>query len=119
MKKILSFNSDKDRILIVMDCAGMNKSKEIFNFIKEQNKQKTKIEILYTPPYSPHLNLIERLWRFTKKKLLSNRFYSSYIRFRESIRDFFERKIYKYKDELESLMAENFQTISRCGKLYI
>ena len=40
-----------------MDCAGINKSKEIFNFIKEQNKQKTKIEILYTPPYSPHLNL--------------------------------------------------------------
>ena len=28
------------------------------------------IELLYLPPYSPNLNLIERLWKFVKKKCL-------------------------------------------------
>ncbi|MDQ3089454.1 MAG: transposase, partial [Acidobacteriota bacterium] len=27
-----------------------------------------KIELLFLPPYSPNLNLIERLWKFVKKK---------------------------------------------------
>ena len=28
------------------------------------------IKLLYLPPYSPNLNLIERLWRFVKKQVL-------------------------------------------------
>ena len=28
------------------------------------------IEILFLPPYSPNLNLIERLWKFVKKECL-------------------------------------------------
>lgn len=119
MKKIVSLNTDKDLISIILDCASMNKSEAIFDFVREQNKKKTKIELVFTPPYSPHLNLIERLWRFSKKKLLSNQFYSSYLRFRQAIEDFFERKINKFKKELETLMTENFQTISRCGKLLV
>ncbi|KAA6335973.1 hypothetical protein EZS27_015835 [termite gut metagenome] len=27
-------------------------------------------ELLFLPPYSPNLNIIERLWKFTKKKIL-------------------------------------------------
>jgi len=30
-----------------------------------------KIELLFLPAYSPNLNLIERLWKFVKKPLLS------------------------------------------------
>ena len=29
-----------------------------------------KIEIIYLPPYSPNLNLIERLWRYAKNEIL-------------------------------------------------
>ena len=36
-----------------------------------------KIELLYLPPYSPNLNLIERLWKFVKKEVLSCRYYGS------------------------------------------
>ena len=28
------------------------------------------IELLFLPPYSPNLNLIERLWKFVKKEVL-------------------------------------------------
>jgi transposase len=33
------------------------------------------IELLFLPPYSPNLNIIERLWRFTKKKILYGQYY--------------------------------------------
>ena len=118
-KKIISLNPDKKKITIILDNARFNKSKEIFKFVKKQNKGHPKIELMYTPPYSPHLNLIERLWRFLKKKLLSNRFYASYIKFKKAIEDFLERKISKFKNELKSLMTENFQTIAKLGKLQI
>jgi transposase len=34
------------------------------------------IELLYLPTYSPNLNLIERLWKFTKKKSLVSKYYA-------------------------------------------
>ena len=33
------------------------------------------IELLYLPSYSPNLNLIERLWKFVKKKCLYSKYY--------------------------------------------
>ena len=32
------------------------------------------IDLQFLPPYSPNLNLIERLWKFTKKQCLYNRY---------------------------------------------
>ena len=31
------------------------------------------IDLLFLPPYSPNLNLIERLWKFVKKQWLATR----------------------------------------------
>jgi transposase len=33
------------------------------------------IELCFLPPYSPNLNLIERLWRFVKKQCLYSTYY--------------------------------------------
>ena len=35
----------------------------------------SKIKLLFLPPYSPNLNLIERLWKFMRKKILYNQYY--------------------------------------------
>ncbi len=111
IKKVIGLNPDKSGITIILDNAKMNKNEAVFDFVKKQNKVKNKIELMYTPPYSPHLNLIERLWRFLKKKLLANQFYSSYIKFRKAIEGFLERRIQKFKGELKTLMTENFQKV--------
>jgi len=42
------------------------------------------IDLLFLPPYSPNLNLIERLWKFTKKKCLYNEFYETFSKFKEA-----------------------------------
>jgi transposase len=106
IKKIIRLNPDKKRFTLILDNAKMNKNTSLFDFI---NKQKVGIELVYIPPYSPNLNLIERLWKFAKKKLLSNRYYKTFINFKTTLQDFFQNKIKNFKDELEKLMHERFQ----------
>src|SRR5439155_16953305 len=36
------------------------------------------IELLYLPPFSPNLNLIERLWKFVKKHCLYSKYYPDF-----------------------------------------
>ena len=43
------------------------------------------ISILFLPPYSPNLNLIERLWKFVKKKCLYNRYHETFCHFKEPL----------------------------------
>lgn len=43
------------------------------------------IELLYLPPYSPNLNLMERLWKFVKKQCLYSRYYPDFESFRGAI----------------------------------
>ena len=72
----------------------------------------SRIEILYLPPYSPNLNLIERLWKFFKKKVLYNQYYEKFEQFRKSCLDFFKKKnLRKYRKELETLLTDNFGVV--------
>jgi transposase len=119
LEKIRDAYSDKRKITIILDHAKMNKSKELFRYIKERNKAGPVIELMYVPPYCPHLNLIERLWRFMKKKLLANKYYSNYTKFKQAIKSFLTRKLKKLKKELRSLMTEKFEGLGDLGRLQI
>lgn len=46
--------------------------------------EKLGISLEYIPPYSPNLNLIERIWKFVKGELRS-KYYSDFANFREKI----------------------------------
>ncbi len=58
-------------------------------------------------PYSPNLNLIERYWKFFKKKVLNNRYYETFGEFKLACERFF-RKRKKYLPELQALLTEYF-----------
>ncbi|MFN5064051.1 MAG: transposase [Pseudomonadota bacterium] len=45
----------------------------------------SKVKKIFLPPYSPNLNLIERLWRFLKKIVLYNRCYERFADFKAAI----------------------------------
>jgi transposase len=70
------------------------------------------IELLFLPPYSPNLNLIERLWKFTKRKVLYNKYYENYDAFKTAIRSCLAKVPFEYRQELTSWMAPSFQTFS-------
>ena len=70
----------------------------------------SKISILFLPPYSPNLNLLERLWRFLKKVVLYNQYYEKFAEFRQAILGFFNN-IKSHKAQLQSLMTLKFHTV--------
>ena len=70
-----------------------------------------RVRFVYLPPYSPNLNLIERLWKFCKKKVLSV-FYATFPEFTQAITTFFA-DIGRYKDQRTTLMTENFEMLIR------
>ncbi len=68
------------------------------------------IELLFLPPYSPNLNLIERFWKFVKKHCLYSRYYPDSATFQQAILSFIATAPSMYKTELESLLTLKFQT---------
>jgi transposase len=68
------------------------------------------IELLFLPPYSPNLNLIERLWKFVKKECLASQYYASFDTFKEAINSCLADTQDRHKNELTTLLTLNFQS---------
>lgn len=68
------------------------------------------IELLYLPPYSPNLNLIERVWKFIRKKCLNSVYHESFESFSSTIIGCIGDFKMKHKEELSTLLQWNFQT---------
>jgi len=69
------------------------------------------IKLLFLPSYSPNLNIIERLWKFVKKKCLYAKFYDTFDKFKEAIINTMKKSNSdaEYIKELNSLLSLNFQ----------
>ena len=67
------------------------------------------IEMLYLPPYSPNLNLIERLWKFVKKTCLYSKHYETFAAFTQSIQTCLQETNHRHKPALSTLLTQNFQ----------
>ena len=91
-------------LYIVLDNARYYRSQHVQEFISKNPR----IQFKYLPPYSPNLNLIERLWKFLKQKVTHNQYYEKFSEFKQKIDEFFDNMNH-YRKELESLMTENFQ----------
>lgn len=68
------------------------------------------IELLFLPPYSPNLNLIERLWRFVRKTTLASEYFEAFPAFKAAIQDCLDHTQTKYKQDLQTLLVLKFQT---------
>ena len=51
-------------------------------------------------PYSPNLNLIERLWKFLRKEIINTKFYRTKHEFRDAVLKFFDN-IASYRKETQ------------------
>ena len=66
------------------------------------------IELLYIPPYSPNLNLIERFWKFVKGELRS-KYYDNFNLFQEAINSLIQSATGKNRKRVAKLMGEKIQ----------
>jgi transposase len=75
------------------------------------------IVLLFLPSYSPNLNLIERLWRFMKRKAAYGRYHPTFADFRAAIQDVLDRVPTTHASKLASLMTLNFQEFDEVSLL--
>jgi transposase len=71
------------------------------------------IELCFLPSYSPNLNLIERVWKFVKKKCLYSRYYEKFPAFKAAISKCLEETMTTHKSELDSLLSLRFQLFQK------
>jgi transposase len=72
--------------------------------------QELGIELCFLPPYSPNLNLIERLWRFVKKQCLYSKYYPDSTSFQHAILTCIQQAPTTHQVELNELLTLRFQT---------
>ncbi len=85
LKEIEKFYATQDRIYIILDNARYYR-----NQIITEHLTTSKIVFMFLPPYSPNLNLIERLWKFMRKKIINNQYYETFKEFKKEIDSFFK-----------------------------
>lgn len=76
-------NGLKKETWVVLDNASFHKSEIIEDKIKEWEEKK--LFLYYLPPYSPQLNLIERVWQFMKYKWMPLEAYLSFENLKEYV----------------------------------
>jgi transposase len=95
-------------ITLILDNARYQKCRVVMELASKLN-----IELLYLPTYSPNLNLIERLWKFIKKKCLYSVYYPNFTDFKQGISDCLGQTHTTYKNDLDSLLTLRFQTFKK------
>lgn len=75
------------------------------------------ITLIFLPPYSPNLNIIERLWKYTRRHVLAGKYFDSPAMFHEALRHFFEVDYINHKPNLSSLLTLKFQSFENAHLL--
>jgi transposase len=77
--------------------------------VKEWLANHREFRLVPLPAYSPNLNLIERLWKFLRKKAL-NRWHKTFDEMQTAVAEVLDR-LDDYRDELTTLMTERFAIV--------
>ena len=111
--KIIEHHREYKKIHIVLDNAKYNHGKIFKAYIEKLKYEKNvEVELIYLPTYSPNLNLIERLWKYAKKKV-TGIYYDRFHKFKEAVMNFFENEVKKEscKADLEKFIGSSFQIV--------
>jgi len=75
------------KIVLILDNARIHHAKLLEPFLQEH---KDRLQLVFLPPYSPNLNLIEGLWGWLKSEIVNNVFYTSVKQIRVAVRAFMD-----------------------------
>lgn len=86
LKNILSRNKN-GKTVVILDNARIHHAKLLQPLLKENEER---LQLMYLPPYSPDLNLIEGLWKWLKEKVVYNVFYKTVPEIRKNVNTFLD-----------------------------
>ncbi len=91
-------------ITLVLDNARYQRNKVVQALAVELD-----IRLLFLPPYSPNLNLIERLWGFAKRQSVYGKYHANFAAFRAAIEKTLNEIPTAHAERLKTLMTLRFQ----------
>lgn len=95
-------------ITVVLDNAHYQRCKPVMDHAIEKG-----VELLFLPPHSPNLNLIERLWKYVKNECLYSKYYDQVSSFKNAINGCLTN--IESKSEIKSLMTLKFQVLKNAS----
>lgn len=101
-EKLLAAHADGPPIYVICDNARYYRNRELSEWLAD----KPLVQV-FLPPYSPNLNLIERLWKFLRQKIINPCFYRTKGQFRQAVLGFFDR-LDEFGQDLAALLTLNF-----------
>jgi len=104
-QKIENYYKEKKKIYLIVDNAKYYKNDKVRKYVENST-----IEMIFLPPYSPNLNLIERLWKFMRKEVINNLYYEKFKEFRDAVLGFFDRSPL-FKEELKSFIGAKMHLV--------
>jgi len=113
LRKIAALNL-QGPVRLVLDNARYQHCELVMTLAQSLN-----IELMFLPSYSPNLNLIERLWKFIKKKVLYGRHYGTFAAFQEAINGCLSKIETEHRKELKTLITHKFQTFQNVSLLAV
>ena len=75
----------KGKIVMILDNARIHHAKLLKDFLEEN---KDRLSLVFLPPYSPDLNMIEGLWGWMKNSVINNVFFKSLSEIKLAVRSF-------------------------------
>ncbi len=99
-------------ITLVLDNARYQR-----NAVVQALAAELELALLYLPSYSPNLNLIERLWKFIKRRALYGRYHATFADFRGAIQETLDGLPTTHAPQLATLMTLNFQEFEHVSLL--
>jgi transposase len=106
MFEMLSLLHPGKIINVILDNARYQKCSLVF-----EAAEKYGINLIYLPTYSPNLNLIERVWKFVKSRVLNAAYKESFEEFCNSITKCTENLHEDFRDDMLSLITDKFQIL--------
>lgn len=74
--------------------------------------------VVFPKPRAPLDALIERLWKFVKRDVLSGRHYANFTEFRRAINGCLDNIPTKHRPHLATLMTHNFKQVSSISNTF-
>lgn len=93
-------------INVILDNARYQKCQLVFDAAAKYN-----INLVFLPTYSPNLNLIERVWKFVKSKVLNAAYKETFDQFCYSITECTENLHKEFHSDMSSLITDKFQIL--------
>jgi transposase len=97
------------KFILYLDNARYQHARAVREWVEARKAQAVEFVLEFLPPYSPNLNLIERLWKFLRKHALQQ-WHATYEAMQAAVAKVLDN-LHEYREELTALMTERFHLV--------